>query len=211
MSEKSYLKLNQQQINLYFTINKSRFESNQFIRFMKNTLTILGLIFTLVFTSCAETTPCDIPTNGFLTGTDYQVKMGSSTALDVFNQLDAAWGKRDYELMKTFIADEASLSFDDGFVATSPQEFVDKIKNDAAASETGGNNQWVTDYAFSLTLTDDGSEETTMDSGDWVNAQFTTENTDPDSDIDSEVYYEYYHIVDGKVTQWNQFKKTIKK
>ena len=184
---------------------------------MKNTLTILGLIFTLVFTSCAETTPCpetppcDVPTNGFLTGTDYQVKMGSAAAVDVFNQLDAAWGKRDYELMKTFIADEASLSFDDGFVATSPQEFVDKIKNDAAESETGGNNQWVTDYAFAFTLTDDGSEETTMDSGDWVNAQFTTENTDPDSDIDSEVYYEYYHIVNGKVTQWNQFKKTIKK
>lgn len=178
---------------------------------MKNSLTILGLIFTLVFTSCAETTPCEVPTNGFLTGTDYQVKMGSSAALDVFNQLDAAWGKRDYELMKTFIADKASLNFDDGFVATSPQEFVDKIKNDEAASGTGGNNQWVTDYAFSLTLTDDGSEETTMDSGDWVNAQFTTENTDPDSDIDSDVYYEYYHIVDGKVTQWNQFKKTIKK
>jgi len=217
MSVKSCLKLHQQQINLYFTINKGKFGANQFIRFMKNILTILGLIFTLVFTSCAETTPCpetppcDVPTNGFLTGTDYQVKMGSAAAVDVFNQLDAAWGKRDYELMKTFIADEASLSFDDGFVATSPQEFVDKIKNDAAESETGGNNQWVTDYAFAFTLTDDGSEETTMDSGDWVNAQFTTENTDPDSDIDSEVYYEYYHIVNGKVTQWNQFKKTIKK
>ena len=79
MSVKSCLKLHQQQINLYFTINKGKFGANQFIRFMKNILTILGLIFTLVFTSCAETTPCpetppcDVPTNGFLTGTDYQV------------------------------------------------------------------------------------------------------------------------------------------
>lgn len=178
---------------------------------MKNTLSILAVICTLTFTSCNEKQPCDAPTNGFLTGTDYQLKMGSSAAVDVFNELDAAWAKRDYEALKTFIADEASLSFDDGFVATTPQEFVDKIKADAAESETGSNNQWVTNYAFALTLTDDGSEETTMDSGDWVNAQFTTKNTDPDSDIDSEVYYEYYHIVDGKVTQWNQFKKTIKK
>jgi len=48
--------------------------------------------------------------------------------------LDAAWAKRDYETLKTFIADEASLSFDDGFVATTPQEFIDKIKADAAES-----------------------------------------------------------------------------
>jgi hypothetical protein len=160
---------------------------------MKNTLSILAVICTLTFTSCNEKTPCDVPTNGFLTDTDFQVKMGSS-----------------YEALKTFIADEASLSFDDGFVATTPQEFVDKIKADAVASETGGDNQWVTNYAFALTLTDDGSEETTIDTGDWVHAQFTTKITDPDSDIDSEIYYEYYHFVDGKVTQWNQFKKTIK-
>ena len=178
---------------------------------MKNTLSIVTIICTVVFTSCTETLPCDVPTNGFLTGTDYQVKMGSAAAVDVFNQLDAAWANRDYETMKTFIADKASLSFEDGFVATTPQEFVDKIKTDAEASETEGNNQWVTNYAFALTLTDDGSEETTMDAGDWVKAQFTTKITDPDSEIDSEIYYEYYHIVDRKVTQWNQFKKTIKK
>lgn len=178
---------------------------------MKNTLSILAVICVLAFTSCNEKQPCDVPTNGFLTDTDYKVKMGSSAAVDVFNQLDAAWAKRDYEVMKTLIADKASLSFDDGFIAKTPQEFVDKIKADAAASETQGDNQWVTNYAFALTLTDDGSEETTMDSGDWVNAQFTTKSTDPDSDIDSEVYYEYYHIVDGKVTQWNQFKKTYNK
>ena len=53
--------------------------------------------------------------------------------------------------------------------------------------------------------------ETTGDNGDWVHAQFTSKTTNPDSEIDSEIIYEYYHIVEGKVTQWNQFKKTIKK
>jgi len=178
---------------------------------MKHIFSILALMCAITLASCNEKQPCEVPTNGFLTDTEFQVKMGSSSAVDIFNQLDTAWAKRDYEAMKTFIADEASLSFDDGFVATTPQEFVDKIKVDAVASETEGNNQWVTNYAFALTLTDDGSEETTIDSGDWVHAQFTTKITDPDSDIDSELYYEYYHIVDGKVTQWNQFKKSIKK
>ena len=184
---------------------------NQLIIYMKNIVSILALVCTFTFTSCNEKQPCDVPTNGFLTDTDFKVKMGSETAVDIFNQLDAAWAKRDYETMKTFIADEAFLNFDDGVVATTPQEFVDKIKADAAESEDEGDNQWVTNYAFALALTDDGSEETTVDTGDWVNAQFTTTSTDPDSEIDSEVYYEYYHIVDGKVTEWNQFKKTIKK
>ena len=106
---------------------------------MRKILSISALICTLVFASCNENPACEVPANGFLTETDFQVKMGSSSAVEVFKQLDAAWAKRDYESLKTFIADEASLSFDDGFVATTPQEFVDKIKSDAAASETGGN------------------------------------------------------------------------
>jgi len=32
--------------------------------------------------------------------------------------------------------------------------------------------------------------------------------TNPDSEIKSEVHYEYYHIIEGKVTRWNSFKKT---
>ena len=179
---------------------------------MKNTTLILALICTFTFTSCNETVPCETPTNGFLTGTDYKVKMGSSEAVEVFKQLDAAWAKLDYDAMKTLIAEEASFSFADGFVATGPQEFVDKIKAQVAKSIAEGNNyEWTTDYAFALALTDDGDDATSMDSGDWVNAQFTSKNTSPDSEIDSEVIYEYYHILDGKVTIWSQFKKTIKK
>ena len=179
---------------------------------MKKIPLILALICTFIFTSCNKTVPCETPTNGFLTATDYKVKMGSSEAVEVFKQLDAAWAKLDYDAMKTFIADEASFSFDDGFVATGPQEFVDKIKVQVAKSVAEGNNyEWTTDYAFSLALTDDGDAATSMDSGDWVNAQFTSKNTSPDSEIDSEVIYEYYHIVDGKVTSWSQFKKTIKR
>jgi hypothetical protein len=179
---------------------------------MKNTVSIVALICVITFTSCVQNSTPEAPSNGFLKGSDSQVKMGSSEAVEVFKQLDAAWAKLDYEKMKTFIADKASLSFHDGFIATTPQEFVDKIKDKVARAQAEGNNyEWTTDYAFALALTDDGSKDTTNDLGDWVNAQFTTKPTNPDSEIDSEVFYEYYHIIDGKVTQWNQFKKTIKK
>ena len=118
----------------------------------------------------------------------------------------------DYEKIKTFISDEAYLSFEDGFVATTPQQFVDKIKTEVAKKQAEGNNyEWTTNYAFALSQTDDGDDKTTGDVGDWVNAQFTSKTTNPDSEIDSEVYYEYYHIIEGKVTQWNQFKKIVKK
>ena len=179
---------------------------------MKKSISILTLIFLFTLVSCVPPQPCETPVNGFLTGSNKQVKMGSADAVKVFKQLDVAWAKLDYEKMKTFIADAAYLSFDDGFVATTPQEFIDKIKTEVARTEAAGNNyEWTTNYAFALALTDDGDPETTSDTGDWVNAQFTSKTTNPDSEIDSEVIYEYYHIVDEKVTQWNQFKKTIKK
>ena len=179
---------------------------------MKNIISIAVLICSITLVSCVPSPPCETPVNGFLTGTSKQVKMGNADAVKVFKQLDVAWAKLDYEKMKTFIADAAYLSFDDGFVATTPQEFIAKIKTEVARTEAAGNNyEWTTNYAFALALTDDGDPETTSDTGDWVNAQFTSKTTNPDSEIDSEVIYEYYHIVDEKVTQWNQFKKTIKK
>ncbi|MFB1040108.1 MAG: hypothetical protein QMC35_06575 [Polaribacter sp.] len=179
---------------------------------MKNIISIAVLICSITLVSCVPSPPCETPVNGFLTGTSKQMQMGNADAVKVFKQLDIAWAKLDYEKMKTFIADAAYLSFDDGFVATTPQEFIAKIKTEVARTEAAGNNyEWTTNYAFALALTDDGDPETTSDTGDWVNAQFTSKTTNPDSEIDSEVIYEYYHIVDEKVTQWNQFKKTIKK
>ena len=105
---------------------------------MKNYLLLLLALLlgsSLIFTSCKEISPCEAPTNGFLTDTDFQVKMGSSEAVKVFKDLDDAWAKLDYDTMKALIADEASFSFDDGFIATGPQEFVDKIKRGEPASD----------------------------------------------------------------------------
>ena len=179
---------------------------------MKNRISIAALICALTLVSCVPPPPCETPVNGFLTGTSKQIKMGNEDAVNVFKQLDIAWGKLDYEKMKTFISDDAYLSFDDGFVATTPQEFIDKIKTEVAKTQAAGNNyEWTTNYAFALAQTDDGDDETKGEVGDWVNAQFTSKPTNPDSEIDSEIIYEYYHIVEGKVTFWNQFKKTIKK
>jgi len=64
-----------------------------------------------------------------------------------------------------------------------------------------------TDYKFSLATTSDNDDSTNVDQGDWVNAQFTQELETPVDGNKRNVYYEFYHIIDGKVVSWNQFKR----
>ena len=49
-----------------------------------------------------------------------------------------------------------------------------------------------------------------IDQGNWVNAQFTSTLKNPKGDVVREVFYEFYHIVDGKIASWNQFKRDEK-
>ena len=74
-----------------------------------------------------------------------------------------------------------------------------------------GNEQtWTTDYAFALAVSNDNDDSTNIDQGDWVNAQFTSELKNPKGDVIREVFYEFYHIVDGKIASWSQFKREEK-
>ena len=157
---------------------------------------------TLFMFSCSDTDHvCEIQSNGFIDGMDGQVMMGSQSAVEVFKEMDKAWAALDYDKLKTFVADGAVMKFADGEVANGPDEFVEQIKREVVEIEEKGNDfKWNTDYAFSLAVT--------TGEGDWVNAQFTSTHTNPDSELEAEVFYEFYHIIDGKVQEWNQFKRT---
>ena len=164
------------------------------------------LLVSLLLASCTninQVADCESPSNGFIDGIDGKVKMGSASALDVFNAMDKAWAELDYEKIKTFVADDAVMNFADGGQVTGPDEFVEYIKNWViqVEEEDGNEYKWNTDYAFSLAVT--------TGEGDYVNAQFTSTHTNPDSELEAEVYYEYYHIVDGMVKGWNQFKRDV--
>ena len=165
------------------------------------------LLVSLLLASCTninqQVADCESPSNGFIDGIDGKVKMGSASALDVFNAMDKAWAELDYEKIKTFVADDAVMNFADGGQVTGPDEFVEYIKNWViqVEEEDGNEYKWNTDYAFSLAVT--------TGEGDYVNAQFTSTHTNPDSELEAEVFYEYYHIVDGMVQGWNQFKRDV--
>ncbi len=159
-------------------------------------------MITFFMFSCSDTDHvCEIQSNGFIDGMDGQVMMGSQSAVEVFKDMDKAWAALDYDKLKTFVADGAVMKFADGEVANGPDEFVEQIKREVVEIEEKGNDfKWNTDYAFSLAVT--------TGEGDWVNAQFTSTHTNPDSELEAEVFYEFYHIIDGKVQEWNQFKRT---
>ncbi len=160
------------------------------------------IVITFFMFSCSDTDHvCEIQSNGFIDGMDGQVMMGSQSAVEVFKDMDKAWAALDYDKLKTFVADGAVMKFADGEVANGPDEFVEQIKREVVEIEEKGNDfKWNTDYAFSLAVT--------TGEGDWVNAQFTSTHTNPDSELEAEVFYEFYHIIDGKVQEWNQFKRT---
>ena len=168
---------------------------------MKNIVYILSI---LLITSCASSTQeCESKANGFIDGVEGQVTMGEQSSVEVFNQIDKAWAELDYETLKTFVAEGAEMRFSDGRTAVGPDEFIEIIKAwvSEVEDEDGNEYTWNTDYAFSLAVT---SVE-----GDWVNAQFTSTHTNPDSRLEAEVFYEFYHIVNGKIQEWSQFKRDV--
>ena len=168
---------------------------------MKNIIYILSILF---IASCASSPQeCETKSNGFIDGVEGQVTMGEQSSVEVFNQIDKAWAELDYETLKTFVAEGAEMRFEDGRVGVGPDEFIEIIKAwvSEVENEDGNEYTWNTDYAFSLAVT-------SID-GDWVNAQFTSTHTNPDSELEAEVFYEFYHIVDGKIQEWSQFKRDV--
>ena len=47
--------------------------------------------------------------------------------------------------------------------------------------------------------------------GDWVNAQFTSTHTNPDSELEAEVFYEFYHILMVKFKSGLNLRDVLRK
>ena len=84
---------------------------------MKNFILLFSLISLL--TSCNDKDHShEVQTNGFTTNEGQTIMMGSQSSVDVFKEMDKAWGARDYDLLKTFIADDSDLRFENGKTAS---------------------------------------------------------------------------------------------
>ena len=154
--------------------------------------TIAGLF---IITAC-QTAPCECEkaTSGFITGSDQSVMLGSDETIEIFKSIDESWQSRDYETLKSLIADEATLRFEDGTFATNGDEFIAKVESDYQESLVNGEEwAWVINYAFTAkpTATEEGAPN---ERGEWVSAQFTSPR--------DEVWIEWYQIENGILIKW---------
>jgi hypothetical protein len=158
----------------------------------------IGCLF-LFFGACTTSPEAS---SGFVNDAEDKFQIGSDQAVELFIAFDTAWANRNYDLMKTLIAEEASFEFEDGKIATGAGEFIDMIKEEISVEEASENGYtWTTEYAFSVDLNP-------SESGEWVNAGFTSTLDNPEDGVIEKVYNEWYYFEKGKLEQWYQ---TIRK
>jgi len=164
-----------------------------------------NLVFTLailLIISCntkkEEVAPAEraIGFNTFLP--ELQWHLGNDDAIQIVKDMDVLWAKKDYEGMKQFFADTAKFYFPDGRVASTPDEFVEFLKEE----DNDSDGTWTFDYAYSVDL--DPSQ-----GGEHVQAGFTGTSM-KDSVTTKKRYHESYYIIQGKIVTWNQFDMDIK-
>ena len=161
---------------------------------MKNYLLLFSIML-LTFSCNNVEQNCEVVSNGFTSTEGEQVTMGSQASVDFVMTIDRAWKKRDYDMIKSMVSDDAELSLEDGRVLTGADAFVEMIEADYQKSvvEEGGPWEWTMNYAFAVKPTSDKW-------GEYVNARFTGSNG---------VFEEWYQIKDGKLVSWTQAKRSL--
>ena len=165
---------------------------------MKNFILLFSLISLL--TSCNDKDHShEVQTNGFTTNEGQTIMMGSQSSVDVFKEMDKAWGARDYDLLKTFIADDSDLRFENGKTASNGDEFVAIIESEYQTSLSDESSEWgwVNTYAFSIKPTNPEGSDYPNNKGEGVAAGF---------DGSDGFYMEWYQIENGKIITWTQTK-----
>ena len=167
---------------------------------MKKIIFIVGLLLT----ACNQSQqPCDdkIKANGFIIDTEQQVMLASNNAVDIFKEIDKAWFERDYEKIKSLVAEEATLRFANGDKGVGPKDLINLIKKEYEENTNNGIKWgWTTDYAFSVKNTPTDNPKA-GDIGEWVLAEFTSEKFNT---------IEWYQFNDGKLINWYQFNSPVK-
>ena len=136
--------------------------------------------------------------NGFGPAVGQTIAMGSEVTVGIFKRIDQAWAERDYETLKTYIADEAFLRFDDGTQVTGPKAFVKKIEKQYKEIQKTYGWGWETISAFSVKAIKAEDPTVRNQKGEWINAQFRNK--------DGSITMEWYQIYEGKVIFWYQAK-----
>ena len=104
-------------------------------------------------------------------------------------------------MLASFVADEASLIFENGKTASNGEEFVAIIKDSYEESVEEG-DEWscTTTYAYAVKPTKPEGSDFSNNRGEWVHAGFNGSDG---------TYMEWYQIEDGKLISWSQLKRDL--
>ena len=110
--------------------------------------------------------------NGFGPEEGQSIALGSQVTVDIFNRFDKAWSERDYETIKSYVAEEALMRFNNGTIVEGPKAFVKEIEKQYKEIEKTYGWGWETLSAFSIKGIGAKDPSVRNQIGEWVNAQF---------------------------------------
>jgi hypothetical protein len=134
--------------------------------------------------------------NGFGPEEGQSIALGSQVTVDIFNRFDKAWSERDYETIKSYVAEEALMRFNNGTIVEGPKAFVKEIEKQYKEIEKTYGWGWETLSAFSIKGIGAKDPSVRNQIGEWVNAQFRGK--------DGSITMEWYQIHEGKIIYWYQ-------
>ena len=134
---------------------------------------------------------------------DMKWHIGTQSAVDIAKAMDAAWQARNYEEMRTYISDTASITPSGGNTWSSVDDFIDRWKyNDSVWDSNGSKLTWTFTNLFSVDL--DPST-----GGEHVHAVLLGVFTTQDGNVDNFRVMNRYYIIDGKIVMWNSYSQEI--
>ena len=136
---------------------------------------------------------------------DMKWHIGTQSAVDVAKAMDAAWQARNYEEMRTYISDTASLTASNGYTFESVDAFIESRKsNDSVMDANGDTFEWSFTNLFSVDL--DPST-----GGEHVHADYygTYTQVRDNGKADNFRVMNRYYIMDGKIVMWNSYYQEI--
>ena len=157
---------------------------------------ILIIIFSALCISCSDNVAVQQDSSGYIFD-GQKVMIGSDETVEIFKQIDKAWLERDYDALRSLVAEDARLIFASGDVGQGPEDLISLIEAEYQQSVDNDENWGWDSYAFSVKVTPTDANRAN-ETGEWVLAEFWTEESN---------VIEWYQISEGKLISWNQFRR----
>ena len=160
---------------------------------------LLIIIFSTLYISCSDNVVVQQDSSGYIFE-GQKVMIGSDETIEVFKQIDKAWLERDYDALRSLVAEDARLIFANGDVGQGPEDLISLIESEYQQSIDNNENWGWDSYAFSVKVTPT-EDKRANETGEWVLAEFWNDESN---------VIEWYQINDNKLISWNQFRRTNK-